>query len=96
MTEWNEFRALDLVRVREALKTPIVVDLRNIYDPAEMRELGFRYSCVGRVCRRERARAMTACHRFDPTILREYDIRGVVGRTLHDDDAALWAGPSAA
>jgi UDPglucose 6-dehydrogenase len=48
MTEWNEFRALDLARVREALKTPIVVDMRNIYDPAEMRELGFRYSCVGR------------------------------------------------
>ena len=48
MTEWNEFRALDLARVREALNTPIVVDMRNIYDPAEMRELGFRYSCVGR------------------------------------------------
>ncbi len=49
LTEWNEFRALDLVRVREALKTPILVDLRNIYDPVEMSELGFRYSCVGRV-----------------------------------------------
>ena len=48
MTEWNEFRALDLARVREALNTPIVVDMRNIYDPAKMRELGFRYSCVGR------------------------------------------------
>ncbi len=49
LTEWNEFRALDLERVREALKTPILVDLRNIYDPVEMSELGFRYSCVGRV-----------------------------------------------
>ncbi len=48
MTEWNAFRALDLARVREALNTPIGVDMRNIYDPAEMRELGFRYSCVGR------------------------------------------------
>ena len=51
ITEWNEFRALDLVRVREALKTPILVDLRNIYDPVDMSELGFRYSCVGRVAR---------------------------------------------
>jgi UDPglucose 6-dehydrogenase len=49
LTEWNEFRALDLERVREALKTPVLVDLRNIYDPVEMSELGFRYSCVGRV-----------------------------------------------
>ncbi len=49
LTEWNEFRALDLVRVRDALKTPILVDLRNIYDPREMSQLGFRYSCVGRV-----------------------------------------------
>ena len=48
ITEWNEFRALDLARVRETLKTPVLVDLRNIYDPAEMIDLGFRYSCVGR------------------------------------------------
>ncbi len=54
ITEWNEFRALDLVRVREALKTPILVDLRNIYDPAEMGELGFRYSCVGRSAKGDR------------------------------------------
>ncbi len=56
ITEWNEFRALDLVRVRETLKTPILVDLRNIYDPAEMGELGFRYSCVGRSARGDRAK----------------------------------------
>ena len=49
MTEWNEFRALDLVRVRDALKVPVLVDLRNVYDPLEMCDLGFRYSCVGRV-----------------------------------------------
>ncbi len=48
ITEWNEFRALDLARVRRALKTPILVDLRNIYDPVEMVDLGFQYSCVGR------------------------------------------------
>jgi UDPglucose 6-dehydrogenase len=48
ITEWNEFRALDLARVRRSLKTPVLVDLRNIYDPAEMVGLGFSYSCVGR------------------------------------------------
>ena len=48
LTEWNEFRALDLDRVKAALQTPLVVDLRNIYEPAEMAALGFRYFCVGR------------------------------------------------
>ncbi|MDX1574906.1 MAG: UDP-glucose/GDP-mannose dehydrogenase family protein, partial [Kiloniellales bacterium] len=49
ITEWNEFRALDLTRVRDTLKEPVLVDLRNVYDPTEMGELGFHYSCVGRV-----------------------------------------------
>jgi UDPglucose 6-dehydrogenase len=48
-TEWNQFRALDLDRLRSAMKDPVLVDLRNIYDPATMRGKGFRYSCVGRV-----------------------------------------------
>ena len=48
VTEWDEFRALDLDRVRAALKAPVVVDLRNIYRPGEMRRRGFRYSSVGR------------------------------------------------
>jgi UDPglucose 6-dehydrogenase len=48
LTEWNEFRALDLERVKSALKTPIMVDLRNIYRPAAMAEAGFRYVSVGR------------------------------------------------
>lgn len=48
LTEWNEFRALDLERVKAALKTPLMVDLRNIYRPAQMREAGFRYISVGR------------------------------------------------
>jgi len=48
LTEWNEFRALDLDRVKAGLKAPLVVDLRNIYEPAEMAALGFRYFCVGR------------------------------------------------
>jgi UDPglucose 6-dehydrogenase len=48
VTEWNEFRALDLRRVRALLKSPIVVDLRNIYRPEEMSRLGFAYHSVGR------------------------------------------------
>lgn len=48
ITEWNEFRALDLDRVKAALKVPVVVDLRNIYDPAEMKEAGLLYTSVGR------------------------------------------------
>ena len=48
LTEWNEFRALDLKRVKSMLKTPLMVDLRNIYRPAQMRETGFEYVSVGR------------------------------------------------
>ncbi|MGE4558829.1 MAG: UDP-glucose/GDP-mannose dehydrogenase family protein [Desulfobulbus sp.] len=48
MTEWNQYRALDLQRVKSALKTPIFIDLRNVYDPETMREAGFRYTGVGR------------------------------------------------
>ncbi|HUI16724.1 MAG TPA: UDP-glucose/GDP-mannose dehydrogenase family protein [Alphaproteobacteria bacterium] len=48
LTEWNEFRALDLQRVKTLLKTPIVVDYRNIYRPEEMAAAGFRYSSLGR------------------------------------------------
>lgn len=48
LTEWNEFRGMDLDRIKDALARPIVVDLRNVYDPTEMAENGFSYSCVGR------------------------------------------------
>ena len=47
-TEWNEFRFLDWDRVKALLRSPIVVDLRNIYDPVKMRARGFDYLCVGR------------------------------------------------
>ena len=47
-TEWNEFRKLDLDRIRESLREPVIIDLRNIYEPATMAELGFRYAGVGR------------------------------------------------
>lgn len=47
-TEWNEFKQLDLERIRDAMRQPVLVDGRNIYDPREMRKLGFRYRGVGR------------------------------------------------
>lgn len=48
VTEWNQFRALDMRRIRDLMKSPRIADLRNIYDPADMRELGFEYVGVGR------------------------------------------------
>ncbi len=48
VTEWNQFRALDMSRIRDLMKSPRIADLRNIYDPADMRELGFEYVGVGR------------------------------------------------
>jgi UDPglucose 6-dehydrogenase len=48
LTEWNEFRALDIAKTKSLLKAPVMVDLRNIYKPEEMRAAGFRYSSVGR------------------------------------------------
>ena len=48
VTEWNEFRALDLDRVRELLAAPVFVDLRNIYNASEMYDAGFDYHSIGR------------------------------------------------
>jgi UDPglucose 6-dehydrogenase len=48
VTEWNEFRHLDLGRIKASMRRPVIVDGRNIYVPAEMRELGFTYRGVGR------------------------------------------------
>jgi len=47
-TEWNQLRNLDLERMKEALKQPVFIDLRNVYEPTKMAELGFRYAGVGR------------------------------------------------
>jgi UDPglucose 6-dehydrogenase len=48
ITEWNQFRALDMERVKKLLKAPKIADLRNIYEPDDMREMGFEYIGVGR------------------------------------------------
>ena len=48
VTEWNQFRALDMAKVKSLLRSPKIADLRNIYEPEDMRELGFEYVGVGR------------------------------------------------
>ncbi|MBT6278062.1 MAG: UDP-glucose/GDP-mannose dehydrogenase family protein, partial [Chromatiales bacterium] len=48
MTEWNVYRGLDLARMRDAMEGDLFVDLRNVYEPGDMRELGFTYVGVGR------------------------------------------------
>jgi UDPglucose 6-dehydrogenase len=48
ITEWNEFRNLDLVRLRQMVRNPVFIDLRNVYDEQRMKQAGFRYVGVGR------------------------------------------------
>jgi UDPglucose 6-dehydrogenase len=48
VTEWNEFRLLDLNRIKKSMKQTVVIDGRNIYDPAVMHGLGFTYRGIGR------------------------------------------------
>ncbi len=48
VTEWNQFRSLDLDRIRATMRSPVVVDLRNVYDPKKMTAHGFTYHSVGR------------------------------------------------
>lgn len=48
LTEWSEFATLDLERVRSLVRNPVIVDLRNLYDPAEMERAGFIYHSIGR------------------------------------------------
>lgn len=49
VTEWDAFRALDFARVKSLMNAPVLVDLRNVYDPTEARAAGFAYSSIGRV-----------------------------------------------
>ena len=48
ITEWDQFRALDLGRIKTLMNAPVMVDLRNIYKPADMRAMGFTYASIGR------------------------------------------------
>lgn len=49
MTEWNQFRSLNMEKVKSLLKKPVIFDLRNIYDPSKMKQMGFTYYSVGRL-----------------------------------------------
>ena len=48
LTPWNEFKNLDMNRIKQAMRTPVMIDGRNLYEPAEMKALGFMYSGIGR------------------------------------------------
>ena len=48
LTEWNQFRKLDMTKIKDALNHPIIIDLRNIYEPDVMEDMGFTYIAVGR------------------------------------------------
>ena len=48
MTEWNEFRQLNLLKIKNSMTKPVLLDGRNIYDPRKLREMGFTYTGVGR------------------------------------------------
>jgi len=48
MTEWNSYRGLDLIKLKESMKGNVFVDLRNVYEPEQMKKAGFDYHCVGR------------------------------------------------
>ena len=48
VTEWNEFKEIDLLKIKRLLKVPLIIDGRNIYDPEKMKKLGFNYICIGR------------------------------------------------
>jgi UDPglucose 6-dehydrogenase len=55
VTDWNEYRHPDFARVKEALRRPLIVDGRNLYDPEKMRDLGIRYYSIGRVVQEQPA-----------------------------------------
>jgi UDPglucose 6-dehydrogenase len=48
ITEWDEFKELDLKKIKEVMDNPVIIDGRNVYDPSEVRELGFEYYSIGR------------------------------------------------
>ena len=48
LTEWNEFKELDLNKIKSLMKNSLVIDGRNVYDPEEMKKLGFKYISIGR------------------------------------------------
>jgi UDPglucose 6-dehydrogenase len=66
VTEWEQFRALDLERVRDLMACPVLVDLRNIYRPEDMKRHGFVYTCVGRVSTHQPAKVYVQSGQLQP------------------------------
>src|SRR6195256_4006880 len=64
-TEWEQFRALDMERLRDLMACPVMVDLRNIYRPEDMKRHRFAYSCVGRVPTQQPARVQVPTSRTE-------------------------------
>jgi UDPglucose 6-dehydrogenase len=48
VTEWNEFKQLDLARRKQDMEQPVMIDARNVYEPAAVKAMGFTYRCFGR------------------------------------------------
>ena len=78
MNEWNEFRALDLEKIIDEKNNLCIFDLRNIYNPKEIKELGFNYL---------EQEHKYLIENFDKEVLREYDIRGIVGQNINENTA---------
>jgi len=68
LTEWNEFKQINLERLKEEMTGCIVCDGRNLYDPAKMERLGFEYVCVGRGNIAATANAAQACAPLDAVV----------------------------
>ena len=74
VTEWVQYRALDLERLKREMAQPVVVDLRNIYRPEDMAALGFIYESVGRAASRG----------FDAQLVISPRLRGIQSSDLRD------------
>jgi len=78
LTEWDEFRHMDLDRLRDEMEVPIIVDGRNLYDPATIREHGFEYLCMGRPDSESVGPVATPKRKAQSSGSRKASIRGVL------------------
>ena len=76
-TEWNEYRAINFNKIKKIISSPIILDLRNIFNSNELSKSGFKYYNIGEKMK----------HKFHTSILRAYDIRGIIGETLSANDS---------
>lgn len=78
LTEWDEFRHLDLDQLHDTMEVPIIVDGRNLYDPATIREAGFEYLCMGRPDAESAGPVSTPKRKTQSAAPRKTSIRGVM------------------